>query len=141
CCTRICRRIKLARFGLVAWRCGPTRGGNSVRRRVAQYISRPAARMDQWLGWGRVDFAPQSIYIYLDGIGEWIEGFVPDMFGNLFTPDHAARMARQIFEQRVLFCCERNLPSAARRCLRRDIQNQVLDGNPVRPQFAGTPQE
>src|SRR5260370_12132887 len=101
CCARICRpicrRIKLARFGLLGWRCGLARGGDSARRRVTQHISRTAPRMDQWLGRGRVDLAPQSIYIYLDGVGEWIEGFVPHMFGNLFAPDHAARMARQIF--------------------------------------------
>ena len=97
--------------------------------------------MNQRLGRALINFAPQSIYVHFDGIGEWVEGLVPHMLGNFFAPDHTARIASQIFEQRVLFRRQRNLPSAARRRLRRGVQHQILDRYPMRPQFARTTQE
>src|SRR5260370_29048388 len=61
CRARIHRRIQLASFGLFAWRRGLARSGNPARHRVAKHISRAAPRVDQRIGGGRIDFAPQPV--------------------------------------------------------------------------------
>src|SRR5260370_32832471 len=79
CRARIHRRIQLASFGLFAWRRGLARSGNPARHRVAKHISRAAPRVDQRIGGGRIDFAPQPLYIDLARDRQGVARFVPHM--------------------------------------------------------------
>src|SRR5260370_27635972 len=97
CRARIHRRIQLASFGLFAWRRGLARSGNPARHRVAKHISRAAPRVDQRMGGGRIDFAPQPFYIDLDGVREGDESFITHMLGNLVAAAHTAFAARHTF--------------------------------------------
>src|ERR1700758_951874 len=105
CQARIGRRNRRSRFRFVAvvstlrrGRHGVARAGIAARRRRSEHVSGAAPRVNQRLGGGLIDFPAQSIYVHFDGIGEWIEALVPHMLGNLFAPDHAAGVARQIFQ-------------------------------------------
>src|SRR5437868_14524045 len=55
-----------------------------------------------------VNFAPQPVDVNLDDVRERIEVFVPDVFSNLGAADHAVRVARHVFEQRVFLRGERH---------------------------------
>jgi hypothetical protein len=97
--------------------------------------------VDQRLGRVLIDFASQSVYVHFDSIGERVESLIPHIFRNFLARHHAPGVAGQVFQQCILFRRQPNLPASARRRLRRGVQHQVLDGYPIGPQFARTPQE
>jgi len=56
-------------------------------------------------------WASAAALVNLDEFGEGIKCIVPNVLGDLFTPDNLARVARQVLEQRVLFSSEFNGPA------------------------------
>src|SRR5262245_61392214 len=71
--------------------------------RVSQSITFAAPRAQQFRRLALVYFAPQSLHVNLDQIGEGIEALVPYVFGDLGAADNLASPPRQVFEERVFF--------------------------------------
>src|SRR5712691_2683600 len=67
---------------------------------IAKHVAFVAAR-DDVIRLGAIDLPAKAIDVDLDDVRERIEVFVPDVLGDLFAADHAADIARHVFEQRV----------------------------------------
>src|SRR6266853_963715 len=94
----------------------------------AEHVAGAAFGVQQGSLFGSVNFAAQAIYVDFDQVGEGIEVFVPNVFGNFSAADDASGVAGEIFEQRVLLVGEGNLAIGAGSDLRGGIERQVGDG-------------
>jgi hypothetical protein len=60
-----------------------------------------------------IHFAPQPLNVDFDQIGEGIEVFIPNVFGNLCARNDFSSAARQIFQQSILFGRQRDVVARA----------------------------
>src|SRR5258708_20490680 len=83
----------------------------------AKYVAGVPPGLQEWLAGLFAKFATEAVYVDFDEVGEGIEGFVPNVFGDFRTANDAADVARKKFEQRVLLRGERDGTRAAFRGL------------------------
>src|SRR6267378_1506917 len=69
----------------------------------AQLVACPTPGVDERHPERLVNLTSQPINVDFYEFGERVERIVPDVFGDFFTPDNFARVAREILKQRVLF--------------------------------------
>ncbi len=74
-----------------------------------------------------VHLAAQPVDIDFNQIGEGSESFVPDVLGNLFAPDDAPAVTREIFEQGIFLRGELNQATRAMRLLPARVYCQIGD--------------
>src|SRR3954447_229565 len=99
----------------------------SVLARSTETISDAADGVDQRIGLGIIDLAADATDIDVDDVGGGIEVQIPDMLEQHRTRDDAALVADEIFEQLEFPRQQRNLPAAAARAPRDQVDGEIAD--------------
>src|SRR3954451_13846925 len=95
--------------------------GRGVLAKSTETISDAADGVDQRIGLGVVDLAADATDIDVDDVGRGIEMQIPDMLEQHRTRDDAALVTDEIFEQLKFARQQRNLPAAAARAARDQV--------------------
>src|SRR3954470_2664837 len=86
-----------------------------------------ANRMDERIGTGAVDLAPQPSDINIDDVCHRIEVQIPDVLQQHATGNHLSDIAHQIFQQLELARKQLDLPPGPVSAVSQQIQFEVAD--------------
>src|ERR1700676_3124286 len=126
-------RLVSEKLFILLWRA-PSRALSPLWRALyltarPQDISMSPNRVDQLLGVGIVDLAPQSGNIDLDDVAEFFPVIVIEVLEQFCLRDHSARAMPQIFEDAIFHGSQRDFPVSPADGSCHCVQLKIADGN------------
>src|SRR6266850_1102441 len=118
-----------------------TESSISVRLSRGKHVPPATNCMKQLAGMAFIDLAPKALDIDFDQVGEGVESFIPDVFGDLGTAHHSINMPGKVFQKRVFFAGKRNRASCTPHTPPLRFDRQIVKLYGFRSQDRSTPQK